>query len=49
MCGIVACLLNDNAATVLLECVRKLEYRGYDSVGIATLSGDIYIKKMKEK
>jgi glucosamine--fructose-6-phosphate aminotransferase (isomerizing) len=49
MCGIVACLLNDNAATVLLECVRKLEYRGYDSVGIATLSGDIYIKKDEGK
>jgi glutamine---fructose-6-phosphate transaminase (isomerizing) len=49
MCGIVACLLNDNAATVLLECVRKLEYRGYDSVGIATLSGEIYIKKDEGK
>jgi glutamine---fructose-6-phosphate transaminase (isomerizing) len=49
MCGIVACLLNDNAANVLLECVRKLEYRGYDSVGIATLSGDIYIKKDEGK
>ena len=49
MCGIVACLLNDNAAPVLLECVRRLEYRGYDSVGIATLSGDIYIKKDEGK
>ena len=47
MCGIVACLLNDKAAPVLLECVRRLEYRGYDSVGIATLSGDIYIKRVK--
>jgi len=49
MCGIVACLLNDKAAPVLLECVRRLEYRGYDSVGIATLSGDIYIKKGEGK
>ena len=49
MCGIVACLLNDKAAPVLLECVRRLEYRGYDSVGIATLSGDIYIKKDEGK
>ncbi len=49
MCGIVACILNDNAAPVLLECVRRLEYRGYDSVGIATLSGQIYIKKDEGK
>ncbi len=49
MCGIVACLLNDKAAPVLLECVRRLEYRGYDSVGIATLSGDIYVKKDQGK
>ena len=49
MCGIVACIINDEAAPVLLECVRRLEYRGYDSVGLATLSGDIYIKKGEGK
>ncbi len=49
MCGIVACIINDKAAPVLLECVRRLEYRGYDSVGIATLSEDIYIKKGEGK
>jgi glucosamine--fructose-6-phosphate aminotransferase (isomerizing) len=49
MCGIVACIINDKAAPVLLECVRRLEYRGYDSVGIATLSGDIYVKKGEGK
>lgn len=49
MCGIVACIINEEAAPVLLECVRRLEYRGYDSVGIATLSGDIYIKKGEGK
>ena len=49
MCGIVACIINDKAAPVLLECVRRLEYRGYDSVGIATLSGDLYIKKGEGK
>lgn len=49
MCGIVACIINEDAAPVLLECVRRLEYRGYDSVGIATLSGDIYIKKGEGK
>lgn len=50
MCGIVACILNDKeAAPVLLGCVRRLEYRGYDSVGIATSSSEIKIKKDKGK
>lgn len=49
MCGIVACIIKDEASTVLLECVRRLEYRGYDSVGIATLSEDLYIKKGEGK
>lgn len=49
MCGIVACIIKDEASTVLLECVQRLEYRGYDSVGIATLSEDIYIKKGEGK
>jgi glutamine---fructose-6-phosphate transaminase (isomerizing) len=47
MCGIVGCILKDKkAAPVLLDCVRRLEYRGYDSVGIATSSSSqIYIRK----
>jgi glucosamine--fructose-6-phosphate aminotransferase (isomerizing) len=50
MCGIVGCILKDkDAAPVLLDCVRRLEYRGYDSVGIATCSPQIQIKKDKGK
>jgi len=50
MCGIVACILNDKeAAPVLLGCVSRLEYRGYDSVGIATSSSELKIKKDKGK
>lgn len=52
MCGIVACILKDDkkAAPVLLESIRKLEYRGYDSVGLATISNDtLYLKKGKGK
>ncbi|MDI6723917.1 MAG: glutamine--fructose-6-phosphate transaminase (isomerizing) [Methanobacterium sp.] len=46
MCGIIGCILdNKKAAPVLLDCVKKLEYRGYDSVGIATSSSEIRIKK----
>jgi len=44
------CILdNKKAAPVLLECVKRLEYRGYDSVGIATSGSDIEIKKDKGK
>ena len=50
MCGIVGCILNDKkAAPVLLECVKRLEYRGYDSVGIATPDNEIELKKDKGK
>lgn len=47
MCGIVGCVLkNKKAAPILLESISKLEYRGYDSIGIATASDDkINLKK----
>ena len=37
MCGIVAVIGSRDAAPLLLEGLRQLEYRGYDSAGIATL------------
>ncbi|MBD25461.1 MAG: glutamine--fructose-6-phosphate transaminase (isomerizing) [Candidatus Marinimicrobia bacterium] len=37
MCGIVGVIGRDNVADCLLEGLRRLEYRGYDSAGIATL------------
>ena len=37
MCGIVGCILDKTAAPTILKSIRKLEYRGYDSVGIATV------------
>jgi glutamine---fructose-6-phosphate transaminase (isomerizing) len=37
MCGIVGILGRKPAASLLLETLRRLEYRGYDSAGIATL------------
>lgn len=47
MCGIVGCVLtNRKAAPILLECISKLEYRGYDSVGISTVDENgIHLKK----
>lgn len=43
MCGIVACRTHAPAADYLLAGLRRLEYRGYDSVGIAvrTVDGDV--------
>jgi glucosamine--fructose-6-phosphate aminotransferase (isomerizing) len=39
MCGIVGISGRDDAAPLILEALRRLEYRGYDSAGIATLTG----------
>jgi glucosamine--fructose-6-phosphate aminotransferase (isomerizing) len=51
MCGIFGCILKEgNAAPLIHESLKRLEYRGYDSVGIATLQdGKIYVKKDKGK
>ena len=52
MCGIVGCILknDENVAPILFDCISKLEYRGYDSIGLATFSdGKINIKKDKGK
>jgi glucosamine--fructose-6-phosphate aminotransferase (isomerizing) len=39
MCGIVGVLGNHEAAPILVEALKRLEYRGYDSSGIATVNG----------
>ncbi|MEO9819364.1 MAG: glutamine--fructose-6-phosphate transaminase (isomerizing) [Paracoccaceae bacterium] len=38
MCGIVGVLGNHEAAPILVDALRRLEYRGYDSAGIATVN-----------
>lgn len=49
MCGIVGCILKkkENVAPILFHCISKLEYRGYDSVGMATYDNSISVKKAK--
>ncbi len=51
MCGIFGCVLNQgDAAPLIHSSLKHLEYRGYDSVGIATISnGKIYLKKDQGK
>ncbi|MDC1397385.1 glutamine--fructose-6-phosphate transaminase (isomerizing) [Octadecabacter sp.] len=42
MCGIVGVLGHHEAAPILVEALKRLEYRGYDSAGIATVNaGDL--------
>jgi len=51
MCGIFGCILkNGNVAPIIHASLKRLEYRGYDSVGEATLhEGRLYIKKDQGK
>ena len=41
MCGIVGAIASRNVVPILTEGLRRLEYRGYDSAGIAVLNGGI--------
>ncbi|MEM4304147.1 MAG: hypothetical protein QXQ70_09695, partial [Candidatus Caldarchaeum sp.] len=46
MCGIVGYVGEARAATILVKSLKRLEYRGYDSAGIATIhDGKLYIEK----
>ena len=40
MCGIVGYVGSEQAAPILLEGLSKLEYRGYDSAGVAVYDGE---------
>ena len=51
MCGIVGYVGPRDAAPILLEGLRRLEYRGYDSAGIAVLTepGEVFVEKKAGK
>lgn len=49
MCGIVGYIGKKQAAPVLLDGLKKLEYRGYDSAGVAVLNPDGEIEIVKAK
>jgi glucosamine--fructose-6-phosphate aminotransferase (isomerizing) len=47
MCGIIGILGERPAAPLLLEALRRLEYRGYDSAGVATLDGRGCLRRVR--
>ncbi len=49
MCGIIGYVGKESAAPILLEGLRRLEYRGYDSSGIAVMNGGNTIETRKRK
>ena len=49
MCGIVAYVGHREACPVILKGLKRLEYRGYDSAGVALMNGSLNIYKKKGK
>jgi glucosamine--fructose-6-phosphate aminotransferase (isomerizing) len=47
MCGIVGILSTEPAAAQAIEALKRLEYRGYDSSGVASLSSDGHIERLR--
>lgn len=47
MCGIIGYIGKKRAAPILFDSLKKLEYRGYDSVGMATINGEAEIEIKK--
>ncbi|MCO4761775.1 MAG: glutamine--fructose-6-phosphate transaminase (isomerizing) [Myxococcales bacterium] len=45
MCGIIGYVGEQEAADVIVEGLRRLEYRGYDSAGVAIVNGDIRLRR----
>jgi len=47
MCGIVGAIAERNIVPILMEGLHRLEYRGYDSAGLAVLNGTQHLKRLR--
>ena len=47
MCGIVGAVAERNVTAILLEGLKRLEYRGYDSAGVAVFTNDEKLERMR--
>ncbi|MGH8132006.1 MAG: glutamine--fructose-6-phosphate transaminase (isomerizing) [Steroidobacteraceae bacterium] len=47
MCGIVGAIAERDIVPVLMEGLRRLEYRGYDSAGLAVLNGSAHLTRLR--
>jgi glucosamine--fructose-6-phosphate aminotransferase (isomerizing) len=49
MCGIVGAAADRNVVPILIEGLKRLEYRGYDSAGVAVIDGDNQLSRVRSK
>jgi glucosamine--fructose-6-phosphate aminotransferase (isomerizing) len=47
MCGIVGAVAERNVLPILIEGLKRLEYRGYDSAGVAVLDGSAHLTRLR--
>jgi glutamine---fructose-6-phosphate transaminase (isomerizing) len=48
MCGIIGIIGGEPAAPQLIDALKRLEYRGYDSAGVATLEDGVLTRRRAE-
>lgn len=47
MCGIVGAVAERNITAILVEGLKRLEYRGYDSAGVAVYTNDEKLERLR--